>query len=133
MVHTPSDTEVVCLYVSQMALGTDFVEVQRIIQQCRVRNTGLGLRGALVFDGERFGQLFAGPRDLVRAAGARISADAHMTNVRLLHMGTDVPQLLRGWSSGYCGTADLDQVIATGIGAASVDAFMRLLAEAVMD
>lgn len=133
MVHTLPDPEIVCLYVSQLAPGTDFVEVQRIIQEARRRHTGLGLRGAMVFDGERFAQLIAGRQALLESASAFIESDARMTGLRLLHRGSNPPTLPPRWSSGYCGPHDLDGVLAAGGGYTAVQDFTRLLADAEMD
>lgn len=132
MVHTLPDPEFVCLYVSQLTPGTDFVEVQRIIQEARQRHTGLGLRGALVFDGERFAQLIVGRQELLDTACTFIENDARSTGLRLLHRGTDIPKLVPRWTSGYCGHLDLDLVVNAG-GGAAVQAFLRLLEGAVMD
>ncbi len=132
MVHTLPDSEFVCAYVSQLLPGTDFVEVQRIIQETRQRHTGLGLRGALVFDGERFAQLIAGPQALLDTASTFIEGDTRMATVQLLHRGLSVPRLLPSWSSGYCGHVDVDLVIEAGE-AGAVQAFMRLLEDSVMD
>lgn len=132
MLHAPPDRELVCLYLSQLTPGIDFVDVQRIIQDARQREAGLGLRGALVFDGERFAQLIAGQPAQLDPACAFIESDPRMTAVRLLHRGTDTPPLRPGWSSGYCGYQDLDLVIEAGAGGA-MQAFLHLLEGAVMD
>lgn len=132
MVHTLPDPEFVCLYVSQLTAGTDFIEVQRIIQETRRRHSGLGLRGALVFDGERFAQLLVGRQALLDSACTFIEGDARMTALRLLHRGTDIPRLMQHWTSGYCGPLDLDEVVANS-GCGAVQAFLHLIANAVMD
>jgi len=132
MVHTLPDPEFVCVYVSQLEPGTDFVEVQRIIQDARQRHTSLGLRGALVFDGERFAQLIIGRQALLDTACAFIEGDARMTRLQLLHRGTNIPKLLPRWSSGYCGHVDLDMVMEAGE-AGAVQAFLHLLEDSVMD
>jgi|GEM_PF-5866106 len=132
MVHTLPDPEFVCLYVSQLTPVCDFVDAQHIIQDARQRHTGLGLRGALVFDGERFAQLIVGRQDLLDTACTVIEGDARMTGLRLLHRCTDTPKLMPRWTSGYCGHLDLDLVVNAG-GGAAVQAFLRLLEGAVMD
>lgn len=132
MVHTLPNPESVCLYVSQLTPGTDFVEVQRIIQDSRHRHNGLGLRGALVFDGERFAQLVVGRQPLLDSACTFIEGDARMAGLQLLHRGNDIPELMPRWSSGYCGPHDLDPVVEVG-GRCAVRAFVNLLTYAVMD
>ncbi len=132
MVHTLPDPEFACLYVSQLTPGTDFVDVQRIIQEARHRHTDLRIRGALVFDGERFAQLIIGRQSALDAASSLIENDARMTGLRLLHHGTDVPNLPPRWSSGYCGLLDMELVLEAREGAA-VQAFLKVLKGAVMD
>jgi hypothetical protein len=132
MVHTLPDPEFVCLYVSQLTPGTDFIEVQRIIQDARHRHTDLRIRGALVFDGERFAQLIIGRQSALDAVGSFIENDARMTGLRLLHRGIDVPNFLPRWSSGYCGLLDMELVLDAGEGTA-VQALLKVLEGAVMD
>ena len=135
MVHVNSPAEAVCLHVSQLDPDIDFVDVQQIIQLSRRRYKELSIRGALVFDGERIGQLIVGPQVAVADVIGRIEQEPRYRAVRRLHAGTSAgtTAMLTTWSSGYCGTADLDAVIACNDGDAAVQAFLTLIANAVMD
>lgn len=135
MVHLNHPGEALCLHVSELAPDVDFVDVQQIIQLSRRRHTELSIRGALVFDGERIGQLLVGPQAAVAEAMGRIEQEPHYRQMRRLHAGTSASTwaTLTQWSSGYCGTADLDAVMACADGDAAVQTFLRLVANAVMD
>ena len=135
MVHLNPPGESLCLHVSQLAPDIDFVDVQQIIQSSRRRHAALSIRGALVFDGERIGQLIVGPQASVAEVMSLVEQEAHFGQVQLLHAGTSAGTwaMLTKWSSGYCGTADLDAVVACDDGDAAVQAFLKLVASAVMD
>ena len=135
MVHPNPSGEALCLHVSQLAPEIDFVEVQQIIQSSRRRHTALSIRGALVFDGERIGQLIVGPEAAVADVMDCVERESRYREVRQLHAGASAGTwaMLTTWSSGYCGTADLDAVIACNDGDAAVQAFLTLVANAVMD
>lgn len=135
MVHLNSPGESLCLHVSELDRNTDFVAVQQIIRQSRLRHTELGIRGALLFDGERIGQLIVGPQAAVAEVMGRIQQEPRFRGVRRLHTATSAATwaMLTTWSSGYCGTADLDEVVSCDDGGAAVQAFLKLVDGAVMD
>ena len=135
MVHLDPPGEALCLHIGQLAPDIDFVDVQQIIQLSRRRHTALSLRGALVFDGERIGQLIVGPQAAVADAMGRIEQEPHYLQVQRLHTDASAatPAMFATWSSGYCGTSDLDAVVACSDGEAAVRTFLALVAGTVMD
>ena len=79
MLHLNSSSDAACLYVSKLTPGVTFEAVQRIVHVSRQRNSILGIRGALVFDSRRFGQLLVGPQVAVATLASRITQDARHT------------------------------------------------------
>lgn len=135
MVHHDSPGEAICLHVSQLAPDIDFVDVQQIITLSRRRCTELSIRGTLLFDGERIGQLLVGPHAAVADVMGRTEQEPQYRLVQRLHAGNSAgtAAMLTAWSSGYCGSADLDAVIACNDGEAAVQAFLSLASSTVMD
>lgn len=131
MLHLNSSGDATCLYVSKLAPGVTFEAVQRIVHVSRQRNALLGIRGALVFDSTRFGQLLVGRPVAVATLASRITQDVRHTAVCWLHAGPALPlAAVTDWRSGYCGTTDLDAVLGAAEragGEAAVQAFLDLV------
>jgi hypothetical protein len=104
-----------------------------ISRQSRVRNPVLGIRGALLFDGQRFCQLVEGPVEAVQALARRIASDPRHGSMRVL-CEDFVPEsaLSRAWTTGYCDPDDLDALDSAEApsGESAVIVFRRLLARA---
>ena len=133
MLHQDTHRDTSCVYVSQLAAGFEFAEAERIIQAAHRRNAEHGIRGALVFDGERFAQLLVGPPAAVAALMGRIVLDVRHNMIQRLYDGpTALVGDVRRWSSGYCGRADLDAVADSGGGEPAVRALLNLIDSAVM-
>ena len=127
---SPGEPTFQALYVSQMAQGTDFGIVREIAAVSRRRNPARGITGALLFDGERFGQLLEGTEPVVRALMNRIARDPRHTHVNLLFMGPcPDARAMEGWASGYCDASLLEAFDgATGLrDRAALDAFISVL------
>ena len=136
MVQQTLQAQATCLYVSQLAPGFDFTVVQPIVHAARAYNATHRIRGALVFDGYRFGQLIVGPERGVTALMSRIQRDPRHAGVRLLHSGPALATaLMQTWSSGYCDATALDALVNDDgpRGEAAVAAFLTLLATADLD
>ena len=90
------------LYISRLAATTPPSAVGPILRQSRERNQADGVGGALVFDGERFGQLLEGPPQVVGALAARIERDPRHRSFHVLHdaAGT-APRLMPQMQTGY--------------------------------
>ena len=104
-----SETIFQMLYVSRLAPGCDFGIVKEIVTVSRQRNPARGITGALLFDGEHFGQLLEGPEQMVRSLVDRIGRDARHTDMRvLLAAPSGSTRLLQQWRSGYCDACQLE-------------------------
>jgi len=98
------------LYLSHLADGQDFNVVKDIVRASRARNPARGITGALLFDGERFGNLLEGDEREVVSLMRHIERDARHAGIRRLHAGPASRRALVSWRSGYCESAsDLDR------------------------
>jgi Sensors of blue-light using FAD len=118
------------LYVSRLAPGTSLGAVNDIVALSRRANPAHGITGALLFDGEYFGQLLEGSEADVAALMHRIESDPrHRAITPLLCRPADAPRLTRVWRSGYCEAQQLEAFIADASlrGPAALDAFLSIL------
>ncbi|MEP6872896.1 MAG: BLUF domain-containing protein [Burkholderiales bacterium] len=127
---TSTDTLCQILYVSQLVPGSNFGAVGDIIAMSRRANPAHGVTGALLFDGEYFGQLLEGSEDHVAALMHRIETDPrHRAITPVLRRPAAAPRLMRIWRSGYCEAQQLESFIvdASLRGAAALNAFLVIL------
>ena len=127
---TSNDDLFQILYVSQLMPGASFGAVNDIITMSRRANPALGITGALLFDGEYFGQLLEGSEADALALMHRIETDPrHRTVTPLLCRPAASPRLMRVWRSGYCEAQELEAFIADASlrGPAALDAFLSIL------
>lgn len=118
------------LYVSQLAAEADFSAVKEIVSAARRANPLRGITGALVFDGEYFGQLLEGRESEVTALMQRIEFDPrHRAVTTLFGGGVRTTRLTRAWRSGYCEARQLDALVADATlrGPAALAAFLAIL------
>ena len=91
------------LYVSRLAPACDFGVVKAIVAVARAFNSEHAITGALLFDGERFGQLLEGTEAEVQALMSRIALDRRHTHVTVLYAGASLTgRTMKRWASGYC-------------------------------
>lgn len=118
------------LYVSRLAPGCNWEVVKEIVAAARRHNPVHGITGALLFDGERFGQLIEGEEVPVRALLQNISVDPRHTDVRVLFAGQSPRgRTTQRWVSGYCDSHELevfDSAPGPG-GAMALDWFLSVL------
>ena len=118
------------LYVSQLLPGSSFGAVNDIIAMSRRANPARGITGALLFDGEYFGELLEGSETDVVALMHRIESDPrHRAITPLLCRPAAAPRLMRVWRSGYCEALQLEAFIADASlrGPAALEAFLSIL------
>ncbi|MEP7296552.1 MAG: BLUF domain-containing protein [Burkholderiales bacterium] len=118
------------LYVSRLMPGSGYSVVNDIVSVSRRTNAQRDITGALVFDGECFGQLIEGRKPDVIALMQRIETDPRHTDIRLLFSGVTGPtRRTRVWRSGYCEAQQLEMLMADAAhsGPAALAAFMSIL------
>ena len=85
--HDAADNLFQILYVSQLRPESGVEVVKDIVAVSRRTNPARGITGALLFDGEHFGQLLEGPEPDVTALMQRIETDPRHHQVTLLFSG----------------------------------------------
>jgi Sensors of blue-light using FAD len=118
------------LYISQLAPGTNLDAISDMVALSRRANLVHGITGALLFDGEYFGQLLEGSEADVAGLMHRIESDPrHRAITPLLCRPATAPRLMRVWRSGYCEALQLEALVAdTSLrGPAALSAFLSIL------
>jgi len=118
------------LYVSQLVSVSDFGVVKDIVAVSRRANPARGITGALLFDGEYFGQLLEGSEAEVTGLMRRIESDPRHCALTTLFSGpAQTPRQMRVWRSGYCETHQLGALMAdaSARGSAALGAFLAIL------
>jgi hypothetical protein len=123
-------------YVSRLAPGSAYDVVNDIVSAARRANPERGITGALLFDGEYFGQLLEGREADVLALLKRIEADPRHTDVAIIFSGvTGAPRHTPAWRSGYCDAHQLDLFFSDASlrGTVALAFFMSILVNADVD
>ena len=123
------------LYISRLARDCNFSVVKEIVEVARRSNPGLGITGALLFDGERFCQLLEGSEPDVRTLMSRIEVDPRHAHVKVLYAGASrTGVVMQRWASGYCDPHDLDELdTARETRPSAIDEFTAILKRADID
>ena len=72
-----------------------------LVQRARIRNVGLGVTGALLYDGFRFMQCLEGPESGVDRVYASISGDDRHKDIALLYRQGASRRDFGKWSMGF--------------------------------
>jgi hypothetical protein len=124
------------LYVSQLRPDSDIGVVKDIVAVSRRTNPSRGITGALVFDGEHFGQLLEGHEAEVVALMRRIEADSRHHRLTILASGVaGAAREMRVWRSGYCEGQQLDVFFTdeSRRGPAALAVFLAILQDADLE
>lgn len=102
--------------------------LRQSMRAARDRAESRGLTGGLLFDGEKFVQLFAGPEDAARQALAALHGDALHERVSSLQAADGLPDMAwRDWRVGYTEPALLDGVLDAAVQGRALQAFAQLM------
>ncbi len=97
------------LYVSRLVSSCSYGVFAAICRVARAHNNRAELRGILIFDGHRFGQLIEGPVQATQALLARIARDPRHTALQLrVDRLLPGPSSLSDWRPGFCAPDELD-------------------------
>lgn len=93
------------LYRSTARLDADAAPaaLTDIVQVSILRNSALGVTGALMFTGKSFAQYVEGPEPAILALKASILRDQRHAEVATLAEGNYARRLFSGWSLAYAG------------------------------
>lgn len=102
--------------------------LRQSMRAARERAESLGLAGGLLFDGEKFVQLFIGPEDAACQAVAALQRDATHERLHSLDTVDGLPDpAWRDWQVGYTEPAVLDSVLAAAARGQALQAFAQVM------
>lgn len=130
----PISTYPSLIYVSasNMELGTEDLEIKRIVEASVVRNREHDLTGSLIYAKGFFAQFLEGPIGPLEDLWQRIQVDERHTDVRLLLRSEAGTRHFAGWSLAYNGRAsylanELQRLHVGGASAEDVDRLIYML------
>jgi hypothetical protein len=82
------------------------VVLQNIVELSKARNHGLGVTGALIFTGARFGQYIEGPAAAVAALRSSISEDTRHSGLATIADEPLMTRLYPDWTLAFSGDAE---------------------------
>lgn len=89
------------IYISEVAPATTIANIAEVLVEARTKNAARGISGVLIFDGNRFMQLFEGESNTVMQLFRRIEQDTRHINVRWLHDAVIEQRQFASFQSGY--------------------------------
>lgn len=72
------------IYVSEPAQEMSFLGLMRLLYHSHLRNTSMGITGALIFENNLFGQVIEGPNTQIEDLWEKIQKDTRHKNIRLI-------------------------------------------------
>lgn len=116
------------LVASYLPSRTDATALCQGMRAARDRAESRALTGGLLFDGEKFVQLFVGSQAAVQSALASMHTDPTQARLWELHSDSSEPEPgWRDWRVGYTEPAVLDALLAEAARGSALQAFARAM------
>ena len=94
-------------YVSEPAQEMSFLGLMRLLYHSYLRNTSMGITGALIFENNRFGQVIEGPRIQIEDLWERIQKDTRHKNIHLIDSKPIVHRSFSKWTMVFQGNEEV--------------------------
>ena len=94
-------------YVSEPAQEMSFLGLMRLLYHSYLRNTSMGITGALIFENNRFGQVIEGPRTQIEDLWAKIQKDTRHKNIHLVDSKSIVHRSFSKWTMVFQGSEEV--------------------------
>ena len=94
-------------YVSEPAQEMSFLGLMRLLYHSYLRNTSIGVTGALIFENNRFGQVIEGPRTQIEDLWEKIQKDTRHKNIRLIESKSIENRSFSKWTMVFQGSEEV--------------------------
>jgi hypothetical protein len=94
-------------YVSEPAQEMSFLGLMRLLYHSYLRNTSMGITGALIFENNRFGQVIEGPRTQIEDLWEKIQKDTRHKNIRLIESKSIENRSFSKWTMVFQGSEEV--------------------------
>jgi len=94
-------------YVSEPAQEMSFLGLMRLLYHSYLRNTSMGITGALIFENNRFGQVIEGPRAQIEDLWEKIQKDTRHKNIHLIDSRPIVQRSFSKWTMVFQGSEEV--------------------------
>jgi hypothetical protein len=94
-------------YVSEPAQEMSFLGLMRLLYHSYLRNTSMGITGALIFENNRFGQVIEGPRAQIEDLWEKIQRDTRHKNIHLIDSRPIDQRSFSKWTMVFQGSEEV--------------------------
>jgi len=94
-------------YVSEPAQEMSCLGLMRLLYHSYLRNTSMGITGALIFENNRFGQVIEGPRTQIEDLWEKIQKDTRHKNIRLIESKSIENRSFSKWTMVFQGSEEV--------------------------
>jgi Sensors of blue-light using FAD len=94
-------------YVSEPAQEMSFLGLMRLLYHSYLRNTNMGITGALIFENDRFGQVIEGPRTQIEDLWEKIQKDTRHKNIQLIDSRPIEHRSFSKWTMVFQGSEEV--------------------------
>ena len=94
-------------YVSEPAQEMSFLGLMRLLYHSYLRNTSMGITGALIFENNRFGQVIEGPRAQIEDLWEKIQRDTRHKNIHLIDSRPVDQRSFSKWTMVFQGSEEV--------------------------
>ena len=94
-------------YVSEPAQEMSFLGLMRLLYHSYLRNTSIGVTGALIFENNRFGQVIEGPRTQIEDLWGKIQKDTRHKNIYLVESKPIKQRSFSKWTMVFQGSEEV--------------------------
>jgi len=94
-------------YVSEPAQEMSFLGLMRLLYHSYLRNTSMGITGALIFENNRFGQVIEGPRPQIEDLWEKIQKDTRHKNIHLIDSRPIDQRSFSKWTMVFQGSEEV--------------------------
>ena len=94
-------------YVSEPTQEMSFLGLMRLLYHSYLRNTSMGITGALIFENNRFGQVIEGPTTQIEDLWEKIQKDTRHKNIRLIESKPIERRSFSKWTMVFQGSEEI--------------------------
>jgi len=98
-------------YVSEPAQNMSFLGLMRLLYHSYANNQASGITGALIYEGNKFGQVIEGVEQDIKALWQKIQKDGRHKNVRLIESKPISERSFKKWTMVFQGSEEIAKTL----------------------
>jgi len=98
------DAELIYISVADNALTP--ADIKLILETSKINNAKQNITGLLCFDGQRFLQIFEGPKDTIKDLYQTVAQDSRHKDIELIHFDDIETRTFHSWQMAFKGAPE---------------------------